>query len=469
MADKLWGKVPFLLITFSAVMVVRCFAIFYFAANPSAIRMDALQYQQIAINIIDGLGFSCAAQVPTALASPGQPLFLALIFGIFGKSVLIAQIGQAVLSSLTVVFCILIFEMLFPEHLKYRRLLLLILIVHPHLNYYATVLMSETLFIFFVVLSLYFTIYSWRSESRTVVLLAGVFSGAALMTRANIVFFIPFILLWYLFMYRGVMVRRLFLAFLYGAGVFMMMLPWMVRNYVTFDAFVPLTTRGGHSFFTRGFNPMNESERKLVTTRLWQQRLECTKRFHQGADILEAFAPMLSFRTEDLTALYPEKYRERFAGLSEIEAEKLYYTYVKEVINNNPAQMVRFFVSNTLHFWDIFGDQVPDKRRFNVFWVFFIPFIIIGMMISRAQWKMLLPVYGLCLSFSILFAIAGAENRYRLPLEPLLLLFTGPAVAYLSRCQRRKIVSGFLFIWSCVTIGVYLESEWVFQFLKKFF
>jgi len=389
---------------------------------------------------------------------------------LFGYSVLAAQIGQAILSAISVVICLLIYETLFPEHVRFRSMVSFVLIVHPHLNYYATVLMSETLFIFLVALGMYFIFQNHKQDCRLSPVFAGLCVGAALMTRANIVFFIPLMALWYLLFSRSSSaLRRLLNCIIFSTAVLTITMPWIVRNYITFNAFVPLTTRGGHSFFTRGFNPMSEKERQEVYRKLWRQRQDCVQKVQQGVGKLDAFAPMLSFKPEDLAAMYPEKYRKQFIGTTEIEAEQIYYGYVKTAMQKFRWRILKFFFSNTVHFWDIFGDPIPDKRRFNIFWVFFIPFILIGLWKTVGCWRELAPLYCLVISFTLLFGIAGAENRYRVPLEPLLLLFTGPGLNWLVGRNSRKTVVCSLSIWFFIIVSLYFGSDLVFSFLKSFF
>jgi len=66
------------------------------------LEKDALQYYSIATNFISGHGYAMSPDFPTSTRPPVYPLFLALIYGMFGLDYHYALYAQAVLNALLV-------------------------------------------------------------------------------------------------------------------------------------------------------------------------------------------------------------------------------------------------------------------------------------------------------------------------------------------------------------------------------
>jgi len=63
---------------------------------------DALQYHSIAVNLISGHGYALQSDVPTAIRPPAYPVFLSLIYSIFGQEYRYALYAQAMMHALLV-------------------------------------------------------------------------------------------------------------------------------------------------------------------------------------------------------------------------------------------------------------------------------------------------------------------------------------------------------------------------------
>ena len=71
-------------------------------------------------------------------------------------------------------------------------------------------------------------------------LAAGVLWGLAILTRETVLYFVPLAALWLAWRRPGGLRR----AALYAGAALLVVLPWTVRNYIVFDAFVPVSTAG---------------------------------------------------------------------------------------------------------------------------------------------------------------------------------------------------------------------------------
>lgn len=444
------GERRLLLITFALTLVVRLFFIFYQTTYvPPLVRIDSLHYQQIALNLVNGAGFSCGSGELTALASPGQPLYLASVFSLLGYNVTAALMGQALLSAFTAVIVCILFFQLFPRLRRWGFIVGMLIAVHPHLTYYSSVTMSETLFTF-LLMALVAMLVAARFQPKVyaIVAFAGILAGCGLMTRANLISFLPVAMLWILIIVPGSRLKRIGLVALFAIALMAVMLPWIIRNYFVYQECIPLTTRGAHSFFTRGLNPFNEQQKLAMRDGMLKDRIRAEQRYLAGEPLLQAFSQFLGFTPRDLAQWYPEPWRSQFERLSEAEASRLYMTLVKEAIVQRPKDMLRLTGMNALRFWDIFGDALPDGRKLNIFWLLLLPFVIGGILLSGTQRAEYLLIYGLILSFFALFIIVGAEGRYRLPLEPLMILFVPACLDRMTRRMSTSVFGSIVISWT---------------------
>jgi 4-amino-4-deoxy-L-arabinose transferase-like glycosyltransferase len=111
---------------------------------------------------------------------------------------------------------------------------------YPELVWFAAHFWAESLF----------TVLLWWAMERLVAadetsrpwtaVLAGLLFGLAVLTRETVLYFLPFAALWLAWRRPGG-ARR---AALVAGACALVVLPWTVRNYLVFDAFVPVSTAG---------------------------------------------------------------------------------------------------------------------------------------------------------------------------------------------------------------------------------
>lgn len=101
------GRVGVYSVIVALALAVRLIGLVYYGVDQGG---DAVEYDQIGINLAQGQGYSMSAAapyVPTTQREPGYPMFLALIYSLFGHSPLAAVLVQCLFG---VVACILIYE-----------------------------------------------------------------------------------------------------------------------------------------------------------------------------------------------------------------------------------------------------------------------------------------------------------------------------------------------------------------------
>jgi 4-amino-4-deoxy-L-arabinose transferase-like glycosyltransferase len=203
---------------------------------------DGLVFTRIAWNLVSGSGYSANGEVPTAWRPPGYPILLAGLFSIFGQSWVAARIVNLLISSLTVGMIYLISCELFNKNIG--LVAALISAFYPPFIRYSVQIVSDTLFVLMMCLVLFIfnRIYD-RPNSLGTRLICGVLLGVATLIRAELLLFIPCLFIWAFLAYRRfhTALRTVVIILL---PVLLLVLPWIIRNYIVFDELVMATNLG---------------------------------------------------------------------------------------------------------------------------------------------------------------------------------------------------------------------------------
>jgi 4-amino-4-deoxy-L-arabinose transferase-like glycosyltransferase len=112
---------------------------------------------------------------------------------------------------------------------------------------------AEIIFSFFLILSFYFLLTSL--ESKRGFYLVGLFFGLAAMSREAFIFY-PFIAFLVLVIFKKCSFKNSLLMLLTYLAV---LAPWSVRNWVTFNEFIPGGTLSGYNLFRHNYNLGDEN------------------------------------------------------------------------------------------------------------------------------------------------------------------------------------------------------------------
>jgi 4-amino-4-deoxy-L-arabinose transferase-like glycosyltransferase len=206
------------------------------------LEYDEIVFTGIAWNLVSGNGFSLNGEVPTARRPPVYPLLLAGIFSVFGRSWVAARVVNILISCLTVGMIYLTSCRLFNKDIALFSSLTGVF--YPSLIRNSMIVYSDTLFCFIVSLILFvFTRIQSQPESARNKVLAGALLGIGILTRSELVLFIPFLFIWALFFHRQF--RKALGTFaLLLLPILLLVLPWLVRNYIAFDGFTMASNLG---------------------------------------------------------------------------------------------------------------------------------------------------------------------------------------------------------------------------------
>jgi hypothetical protein len=401
----------------AAALVLRlAFALFYWTGKP--LTHDEREYLELATSLANGRGFTydMASETGTAQRfgrAPGYPAFLALAGagrGVPDAAPTRVKIAQSAVGAATVwLIGVLALRSMGPRPGVAAAA---IAAVYPPLVWIPSYVFSETLFSLaslgaaFVLQIAVDRAGIERSSRRggALALAAGVLSGAAILIRPVMLFFLPLAALWLL---RR---RRIPLLAALLAGTFAVVAPWTARNVRAYGKFVLVASEGGVTFWT-GNHPLARGEGDLAANpELKRAEIEF-RRAHPG------------LTPEDLEPLY---YRDAFGHIAShpgwwagLLARKAFYT----VIPAGP--------SYTLHSTRYWAASV-------ISYALLLPLAIAGL---RRIWRSpRRPTAVLLLAASAVLAslVFFPQERFRIPVIDPVLIACAAALAGSSRLAPRQ-------------------------------
>jgi len=222
-----------------------------FVFNP--IAPDSHSYLNIGQNLIEKGIYSYDGDSPTRIRLPGYPVFLGIFYFLLGEQIWLIIALQTLLNIFSFFFILKIGRLIYGE----ERLLILpiMLILYVPIWVSAAMLLTESLFIFLNIIFIYFLIRGFHSNKSRDFNLSGLIGALAFLTRGielTILILTPLIIL----LSRRYIHRPAKRILQFVLIAILALMPWTVRNYISTNAFTPLTIDGTYNFY---YSSLDES------------------------------------------------------------------------------------------------------------------------------------------------------------------------------------------------------------------
>ncbi len=367
------------------------------AANP--LLGDAAGYDRMARYILEGRGYVEINGRASAFWPPLYPLFLAAVHGLFGHSLLIPRLLQALLGSLLPVAVYLAARRISGDRVAWIAALGLAL--YPYLIYFGAWLIAEALFFALFGLLLWIAVRLRDSGRDREAILFGVLLGLCALTKPAILFQLPFLALWF---FLGLTRRRARAAALAALALAATLTPWTIRNALVFERFVPISTNAGYTLYGANNPDAFGGHAEDFPLRLW----DLSETAEQDVYLRQA-AAWIRAHPDAFARLAVRKVRRLFLPLS---------------IASSPGAF-----------------PIPGAALIHVLYFVFLALAAAGLFLSLARWRDYLlfyaPVAGV-LSSAIVFY---GDARYLLPAAPSLCLFAALSVITIhDRARGRAVI-----------------------------
>lgn len=385
---------------------------------------DALHFDKIATSISTGEGFGNHSVHPavgaSAFRAPGYPVFLGAIYSVFGEhSVTMARLANAVLGAGVVGLLGIV-----AAQLVSRRVAAVAMVLaagHPAMVLIGSSVQLEPLLVVLCLGALAATLQHRRApRGHRWPLVAGVLLGLAVSTREFGLLALPSLalLLWSARApgvgrwHRAAVTAPLVLV----TSCLLVLMPWTVRNALTFDALVPVSTSAGIG---------------LVGT-------------YNGTSLRHEDAP-----TRWIPPSWDPQAADVLASLdepTEIEVDRAMRALALEVVQDHPTYPARVAFWNNVRLFDL------DGGEYSLYLAPFMPYSLQLTRLAIAAGYVVLAgaVVGSCLRatrrvpgavwltplliYAFMMVFLPASMRYRSSLEPYFVLLT--SVALVAAAER---------------------------------
>lgn len=381
-----------------AIIIIALFLRLGYAVSlPNQLSFDEPTYNDIVTNLLTGRGYSFSSNAyytalpyqPTSFQEPAYPLFLATIYSITGLGAFkVARAVQAILNTGSVVLLMFLASRVWDK----RAAIVTGLIgsIYVPFVYFTGLLMTENLFVFFLLLFIYLWIAAVQRNNIWLFLVAGITFGAACLTRGMTLYFLPALLLTTILGARATFHRSLYAAIGLFIGVVAVVGLWTWRNYIIHKAFVPVTTKGGYNLYIYTYP-----------------------------------APSLDFNNRFDQIPIPD-----MSGLTEVEREVMFRSLAIENIKSYPLLQVKFAIHKLLDFWNPVAERGPWYARL----IYVLMFVAVAALAIFSLLRMLAKkeqrALGVLLTLLVLFHVFGAMlftggGKARMTVEPVLIFLAG--------------------------------------------
>ena len=412
-----------LLLIFAIAFLLRLFMVLHFAKPPVS---DMWWNDQVGQNLAAGHGFTASPRppyVPGVYRSPGYPAFLAVVYKVAGHSFRAVYITQAIIDAFTAVLIALV--ALLVSGTRAMFLTGFAYALYPYPAVFCGELTQDILLVFSVTLALLLAIRA-RDGGRVLQFLTlGIAVGAAAIVK-------PFLVL-FLLICAVVLAsatynrkRRVVGIALMTTAMAVTISPWMIRNYVIFHAFVPLSVGStGENLFLL-LDEIKGGEQATIGP--FERHPEFWPEKYRSADVNQYLRDFPD--GERLIAIEHERTR---LALAELRPQWRGYLYL--VIRHIPRNWL------TLHAVGRPGWMLAFAEALS-FLVLFLG--IISMVILRRHWKPLLPLYATVIGITLFYAPYTPEARYTLPARPeMMALIAIAASSWTSGWRGFKLRNSF--------------------------
>jgi 4-amino-4-deoxy-L-arabinose transferase-like glycosyltransferase len=357
--------------------------------------------------------------------APFYPYFLALLYKIGGAQIGFAILCQHVMGSLSASLVYVLSRRFFAGGAALAAGILTAL--YWPLVYFEGDLLFETLFVFLTLAFLVALVAAMEKKSPVLLAASGAVLGLAAVTRPPILVLIPALPLVFRFTSAGrgqaAPPKRRWIrsTALVVAGSLVVILPVTVRNYVVGRDLVAIASQGGVNFYI-GNNPQSDGRTAIVPGTRW-----------------------------DWWGGYEDSIRQAETAmgrkLKPSEVSDYYFRKGMEFVLTEPVKSVPLLANKLYLFWAA-GERSNNKYIYFFwhqsgmgkvplpgFW-FVGPLALLGGFLLWPRRRELSLLYLFVASYSLAIVAFFVNDRFRVPVVPVLAVFAGYSIVHLWKAAR---------------------------------
>jgi 4-amino-4-deoxy-L-arabinose transferase-like glycosyltransferase len=384
-------------------------------------KADEADYHLLAANLAAGKGFIDESNGPTGRRPPAYPAFLSLLYRVAGPRPMVGRVVQIVLG---IVIVWLVYS---TTRRHFDRATACVAAafaaLNPFLIFISGYALTENLYIVLLLLGLRLLPRAGADAPPVSRWFYGaVVLALAALTRPTGLPVAVWVCVAALVCARGDWPTRIAQVAVVALVLAALLLPWAFRNQVTFGGWVGLTTHGGITFY-QGNN----------------ERVVEVAHYRGGVAPLEALP-----------------YYRQLARLDERARDDYAYRLGKEFVRDNARMMPRITWWKFKRFWRLRSDMGLSGIRSGwwfskesrlgsaaaafdaglVYAAVAFPLFLAGLVVTRRRWREMAFYYGVIAAHTAVGLVFYGSIRGRLPVEPVIAMFSAVAVMGLVRLVR---------------------------------
>lgn len=412
-----------MLAIFGVALLLRLLNLIDFSASPLAsyLILDPRVYNDLAREILGGN--LLAGEI--FFKAPLYPYFLAAIYAVFGTSLFAARFIQIVLGSISCVLVYMLARRFYNSKIAVTAGF--IAAAYGPLIMFDAEILIPSLIIFLDLISIYLLFKYEDSGKLWLLALSALILGLSSLARPNILILLPGILFWLIRYSKQARKRWKRDTLVYLAGVVLMLVVLVGRNYAASDKFVLFGNYGGYNFLI-GNNAQSDGR----------------------TAVLPGTSPEMKQGYEDAVAI-----ANRLSGhvLSESELGWFWFRLGLDFVTKSPGKWLwleakklvyltgGFEIPNNRHIY-YFAEHSPvlkfllwDKLISFPFGVL-LPFALVAVIAGRIKRDQFILTFFV-VAYSITILIFFVTGRFRLPLAPVLIIWGAAGFWYMLERYKR--------------------------------
>lgn len=402
------------MVVLAAAFVLRMVLILRFQTYAHATTWE---YETIANNLLAGRGYSLDF-LHTIYWSFNTPLFGYLCAGVYAVTnhshfaVLLIQ------CLLTIALAIVIFKiakLVFSESVG--LLAAALVAFHPGFIYYDVFNLLPLSIDSFLIAAITLLLLKHKDNPTFISMsLVGALIGIATLSRGITGILLPLVVIYLLLFARNLNLKnRLAVAVCVCGATFIVLAPWIIRNYTIHKQFVFVSTSSEN---------------------LWR------------GNNLHATGTSYDEHKTRILNLWPQDFKERVFFLTEMQQKRFFEDEALHFIGANPLAVAKLYVKKVYYFW-WFSPQsgiIYPKRylaAYKYFYIVLMSFSIVGVGFALASSKkesslILISVpLTICLAQSVFYV----EGRHRWLIEPIIMIFFSYGVMRCWELLKERLVT----------------------------
>ena len=377
--------------------------------------MDDVDFNYLGMKFATGEGLTDKYGEPTTTRFPLYPVFLGIIYFIFGWHSLAAYVMQAFVGAITPIIVYFIAKEFFPR--KICLIAAVITAIYPSYVVYSGRLMTENIFLPLLALFILLVIRIRKNLSIMNAVSAGAVLGLACLTRGVIVPMIMLLPIYALFAgglkeIRARIKNTIFLVI----ALCVVLSPWVIRNYIHYDKFM-LTSSAGGPVLWMSFSYMQAGSLFEI-----DRAYAYVDSIGRENAVLEVFHTILMednyFGTKGGIELLQTFFPDRVIPENEAEINKMFMDEVVSMIKAHPEILVIKTIKEFLRFWHFLDDRGQYVTSYGVI----LPFFLWGLWVLRKRMWEFAPLLAFFLYTWGMETAFMSAARFRMPFEVVMIV-----------------------------------------------